>query len=161
IYTTKDGLIDDNIFHIFEDSRGDIWITSFSLLRSGVTRWERATETFHSYTEAEGRPFAPGNAAIFGEDAAGNVWIAIGEQLVRYGAGHFQVFTTADGLPAGNISTLYCDRAGRLWIATGVGGLGRMDDPTAERSQIITYTMADGLSSNQILSAITEDRWGN
>ena len=53
----------------------------------------------------------------------------------------------------------YQDAKGRLWLGTGRGGLARIEDPAAARLAIQRYTMADGLSSDEI-QAITEDRFG-
>jgi hypothetical protein len=38
-------------------------------------------------------------------------------------------------------------------------GLSRVDDPKADRPHFITYTTAEGLSSNDVL-CVTEDQWG-
>jgi ligand-binding sensor domain-containing protein/signal transduction histidine kinase len=156
LYTIRDGLIVDNVFRLFEDSRGDIWINTISMSKSGVTRWERATGTFHSFSEAEGMP--PLWAHAFCEDASGNIWVAYAGGLVRYRAGRFRVFTTGDGLPANSIGGLYLDHAGRLWIATDSGGVSCLDDPNADRPRFVTYTTTHGLSSNQTW-CLAEDRW--
>jgi streptogramin lyase len=55
LYTTRDGLADDNISRLFEDSRGDVWISSYNPPVM-LVRWERSTNTFHKYTEKEGHP---------------------------------------------------------------------------------------------------------
>ncbi len=160
IYTTRDGLIADDVFRLFEDSRGDIWIASWSLVKSGIVRWERATDTFCRYSEADGLPPPPWAAEAFCEDRSGRLWIGIGgEALARYRDGRFTLFTAADGLPTGTIRALYLDHAGRLWIATGEGGLSRIDDPNADRPRFVTFTTAEGLSSNEVW-CITEDGWG-
>ena len=162
VYTTKQGLISNDIFRIFEDSRGDIWIGAWtSVKRSGVTRWERATDTFHTYTQSDGLPPPAWTPSAFGEDSSGNIWLAVGAGLARYSSGRFRVFTPADGLPTGSVNAVYRDHAGRLWIATDAGGVGRIDDPSADHLRFTTYTMTDGLSGNQISSALTEDQWGN
>jgi signal transduction histidine kinase len=70
------------------------------------------------------------------------------------------VFTEADGLPAGQVRGLFLDREGRLWIATSEGGLARIDDPTAKRPHLITYTTRDGLASNQV-NCVTQDNPGH
>ncbi len=152
VYTTKDGLIADDVWRIYEDSRGDIWIASYSRTAIGLARWERATETFYRYTEAH-------RAGAFYEDASGNVWIGGGGTLTRYAAGRFTVFTAADGLPASRFTALHLDPAGRLWIATDAGGLSRVDNPTAERPSFVTYTTANGLSSNHVV-CVTSDLQG-
>ncbi len=161
IYTTKDGLASNDIFRLYEDSRGDIWIATFSEAQGGITRWERATETLHHYGEADGLPLKNADPTVFGEDRAGNLWIGFNDAdfLARFSNGRFTLFTAEDGMPAGSVYDLYLDKAGRLWIATSTDGLARVDDPGAERPQFITYTTAQGLSSNNI-NCITEDAYG-
>lgn len=160
IYTTRDGLASNDILRLFEDSRGDIWIGTAN--PGGPSRWDRATERFHRYTEEDGLPspvnFYPNS---FAEDRAGDVWIGfnVGGGLVRYLNGRFRRLTSADGLAEGSIFNLFVDSSGRLWVPTTRGGVCRIDHPEAERPTIHTYTTADGLSSDDV-KAVTEDRWG-
>ncbi|MBI3951805.1 MAG: ATP-binding protein [Acidobacteria bacterium] len=162
VYTTHDGLPTLDLFRLFEDARGDIWISGTSSVESGLARWARATETLHDMARTEGLPSLKGRTAIsFRDDRAGNLWIGFSwGGLARYRDGRFTFFTTADGLPAGWIYDLYIDQAGRLWIASTLGGLARLDDPGADRLVFTTYTTADGLSSNKI-TCITEDQYGH
>jgi signal transduction histidine kinase len=161
IYTVRDGLADGAILRIFEDSRDDIWISCAGDYR-GLSRWERATNTFHHYTEEDGLP-SRGEfyATSFCEDGAGDVWagFSAGGGLLRYRGGRFAAFTTADGLPGGGIFNLYVDSVGRLWAPTTRGGVFRIDNPTEDHLTGRAYTTADGLSSNDVRS-VTEDRFG-
>ena len=160
IYTTKDGFVSNDVFRLYEDSRHDIWIATFSEAGCGITRWERATETFRHYGEADGLPPRTPIPHAFMEDRAGNLWIGFDpDALARFRDGRFTLFTSEQGLPAGMIDDLYLDHAGRLWIASTTGGLARLDDTNAERPRFITYTTAQALSSNSI-DCITEDRYG-
>ena len=43
-YDHRDGLRADSIFHIFEDSHQDLWVSTEVV--SGLSRWSRATESF-------------------------------------------------------------------------------------------------------------------
>lgn len=157
-FESKDGIGSGEVFRLFEDSRGDIWISTLGSPEGSLTRWQRATRTFHSYPEFG--QLQSGAPTAFREDGAGNLWIgAYSGGLARYRADSFTLFKEADGVPAGMIRSLYIDRRGRLWIAGSVGGLGRIDDLTAERPSIVTYTTAEGLSSNDVW-CITEDQWG-
>jgi PAS domain S-box-containing protein len=158
VYTSQNGLPDNDTAHLFEDSRGDIWIGAFSPGREVLTRWQRATETFHHYSEKDGlRPFCAPSA--FCEDAAGNIWIALrGGGLVRYAAGRFTLFTEADGLPPGDVSNLYLDHAGRLWGSV-YRGLFRIEDPTAGHLRVTTYSTSDGLMG-VLISRVVEDAQG-
>jgi PAS domain S-box-containing protein len=158
VYTSRNGLPENDITRLFEDRRGDIWIAAFSPVREVLTRWERATETFHHYSEADGlRPFnAPSS---FCEDAAGNIWISFrGGGLVRYAAGRFTFFTEADGLPPDKVGNLYLDHAGRLWGPSN-RVLVRIEDPTADHPRITTYSASDGLMGGTIYRVV-EDAQG-
>ncbi|MDQ3131875.1 MAG: hypothetical protein M3Q99_14100, partial [Acidobacteriota bacterium] len=162
VYSERDGLKSADAYRVFEDAADDVWISTRSghQVRSGLTRWQRSTNTFHVFTEAEGLLplIAP---STFAEDKAGNLWMGFYEgRLARYADGRFTVFTTADGVPASFITGLYLDRANRLWISSAMGGLSRIDDPTAPRPKFETYTTADGLSSNNV-RCVVEDLAGN
>jgi len=149
----------DDIFRLFEDSRGDVWISIEGNLRNAVVRWERATESFHTYAETDGLPSFSLPTA-YCEDGHGNLWMGFYDGgLARYRDGHFRFFNQSDGLPTGVVRALFLDHAGRLWAATGSGGVIRLDDPQADRPRFVAYTIADGLSSNSV-SCITEDRLG-
>jgi ligand-binding sensor domain-containing protein/signal transduction histidine kinase len=158
IYTTRDGLPTNELFRLFEDSRGDIWISTLNDPQQSLARWDRATETFYRYRSADGWPES--SATAFCEDQSGNLWVGFyNGYLLRYTQGRFTSFTTADGLPPGLIRGLHCDQAGRLWAATGEGGVVRIDHPDVERPSFTIYGTAEGLSSNQA-TCITEDQHG-
>jgi ligand-binding sensor domain-containing protein/two-component sensor histidine kinase len=159
-YTTKDGLFTDEIFRLFEDSRGDIWISTIGDVINTVMRWERATDTFHGFTTDDNFPARNGPTA-FGEDRAGNIWIGFySGGLIRYHKGKAEVFTAADNLPAGYIHNIFTDSVGRVWVATSAGGVVRFDHPTSEEKPVLTnITTRDGLSSNQA-TCVTEDNFG-
>ncbi|MEZ4973312.1 MAG: two-component regulator propeller domain-containing protein [Cyclobacteriaceae bacterium] len=58
-----------------------------------------------------------------------------------------QVFGVKNGLPQSQITSMYEDDVGYLWIGTRGGGLARFDG-----IQFKNYTRADGLGSNLVLS---------
>jgi signal transduction histidine kinase/ligand-binding sensor domain-containing protein len=167
VYTTRDGLSSDIIFRLYEDGRGDVWISALTDERDArdgsppfhyLQRWERATDTIHGYAEADNIPASAPTA--FREDAHGQLWIGfyLGG-VARYREGRFDFFDAADGLPKGFIRDLWIDHAGRLWVAASEGGVGRLDDTAAERPRFDALTTADGLSSSQA-TCLTEDEWG-
>jgi signal transduction histidine kinase/streptogramin lyase len=163
-HTSRNGLPPAGIISLYGDSRGDLWVGSnlVSAAAGALSRWQRATRTFHVYGVPEGLS-ASMPALAFCEDRSGNLWVgfrgdSVG-RLARYREGRFTMFTNVDGLPAGSIWSLYLDHAGRLWVATTEGGVARLDQPEAEHPQFSPYTTAEGLASDQI-QAITEDQWG-
>jgi ligand-binding sensor domain-containing protein/two-component sensor histidine kinase len=160
VYTTSNGLPGNDIFRLFEDSRGDIWVSTAEMPPNPLTRWERTTGRFHIYSEADGLPAMQIGAMTFAEDRHGHVWVGLADQgLARFQNGHFTVYSESDGVPAGLTGSLHLDRAGRLWIGTSRGGLLRIDNPAEVRPHFIAYTTAEGLSSETV-NAIVEDQWG-
>ena len=164
LYTRRDGLASDVILCLFEDSRGDVWVSSVGEGKrpNGLSRWERFANTFHHYSERDRLPpLDTFYASSFAEDRAGNLWIGFSGDggLLRYRDHDFTFFTGSDGVPAGQMRNIIVDSAGRLWAAAYLGGLCRIDDPTAEHPKPVTYTTAEGLSSNEI-TAVSEDQWG-
>ncbi|HJU57100.1 MAG TPA: two-component regulator propeller domain-containing protein, partial [Pyrinomonadaceae bacterium] len=159
VYTSRDGLLDDAAFMLFEDSRGDMWVSTVGGNDKGLVKWERATNTFRVYGASDGLPpLAPTNSpTAFEEDNAGRLWIGFNDGgLLRYAGGRFEQFTADDGLPSGAITALHRDQLGRLWIATNQGGLSRVDDTSEKRPRFKTYTTDEGLSSNNV-RCVTED----
>jgi len=161
VYDSKNGLPSADVFRLYEDSQGDIWIATFAEAGSGITRWDRATETLHRFSEADGLPLRTSLPSDFCEDASGNLWIGLdnGAGLARYRNGKFKLFQNAGGGPQGEYPSLHVDHVGRLWVATGSVGLIRIDHPDADRPNILTLTTMEGLSSNKVLT-LTEDHWG-
>lgn len=161
-YDSRAGLKGNSMFHIFEDSRGDLWFSTHDAegSRRGLTKWSPATEKFYPFSEAE--RFPPDRApSALAEDRDGDLWFGFYEGgMGRYRNGLFTEFAAADGMPAGLITALFSDRQGRLWIGSALDGLTHVDDPTAAHPRFIKLTLADGLASNNVRS-ITEDLFGN
>jgi len=161
-YSSRDGLKGDHLFHIFEDSRGDLWISvrSGNPEERGLSKWNRATAKFYTFSAADDFP-SDKSPSSFTEDRSGAIWIGFYEGgLARYTGGRFTDFTTANGLPDGLITALHLDQAGRLWVASALGGLSRVDDPGASRLSFINFSTDNGLASNNVRS-VTEDLYGN
>lgn len=161
VYTTADGLAVDDIFVVYEDSHGDVWFSMASPVTNGLARWRRETDRVEVFHDGEGLPplrtFLP---TVFAEDSAGTIWIAFNRGCVaRFRGGRFDLLTESNGVPQGWITALLVDRAGRIWIAAGTGGVGVIDDPGAAHPRVRRLTVADGLSSNSA-RCLVEDAWG-
>lgn len=152
VYTRESGLGGNEIFRLYEDARGDLWVSSFGP-HYNLTRFQRAAGTFENWILAS----AP---TAFTEDRAGNLWIGLYEGgLMRWRDGRFERFPPSQGTPAGFIHALHLDRAGRLWIASGEGGAARVDDPGALRPRFVRYTTREGIATNSI-RCLVEDASG-
>jgi ligand-binding sensor domain-containing protein/two-component sensor histidine kinase len=161
LYTTKDGLAALQVFRLFEDSRGRVWVSTVSPNANGLARWDPSGERLRDLSHSPGLPSLEDELPrSFGEDGSGSVWIGFNNGLARYANGAFRFFTATEGLPAGAIANIHVDSSGRLWLASARGGLVRVDDLGAERPTFVTYTTAQGLSSNNT-EVITEDGAGH
>jgi PAS domain S-box-containing protein len=160
LYTARDGLAQQDLLRLFEDSRGDLWMASLIPGRETLTRWERATGRFHSYSEADGLP--PFNTPYsFYEDSHGVVWIGLRDGgLVRYEGGRFSMRTEADGVPAGQLSGVTADHQGRLWVTASASGLYRIDDVNARPMRPVRVVTPRELHGDS-LSHVVEDHAGN
>ncbi len=154
VYTTKEGLADNNISRLFEDSRGDIWISSFNPPVM-MTRWNRATNTFQQFTEADGFP-GLNWANVFAEDSIGQVWIGMHNGgLIRYRDGNFSFFKTTEKNTPGITQGLLVDRSNRLWMATRGDGSGIITDgPRTGDLRVDPFPVVNELSSRNINTVI-------
>ena len=154
LYTQRDGLAGDDVGRPFEDARGDVWVTSPG---ATLTRWDRATGSFHRYGPAEGLP--PGNAVVsFGEDARGTLWVGLREGgLGRFRDGRFDAFGESHGLPNAMTRSLHRDAQDRLWAATTGGGLIRVEP--GETPRFVRFSTADGLPTDHV-RCLTDDGAG-
>lgn len=158
IYTPADGLQNNEVSNLFEDSSGDIWITT---VNSGVSlqRWKHETGKIIRFSADDGLPQSNG-AVAFAEDADGGIWLGFYfGGLARYKNGKFRFFNAEDGIPAGSIKNIYADKSGRLWVASASRGVFRADNPTGENPKFVNFSTAEGLSSNQA-NCVTEDDFG-
>jgi ligand-binding sensor domain-containing protein/two-component sensor histidine kinase len=158
VFTIGEGLVDDDVHCLFEDSRGNIWVSCRGSV-SGLARWDHATGKFLAFSEADGLTpsFAP---SAFCEDSAKTVWIgSYGGELAVYRNGRFKSFDEEDGVPTGMVTSLHCDRSGRVWMSSNKAGLTRISDPSADQPTFVSITTQDGLASNNV-RCITEDRYG-
>ncbi len=150
-YTGSDGLIGNDVFRLYEDQAGDIWVGA---MRGGAFRWQRASQHFQKI----GSPSS--SASAFQSDDAGNMWMGwwSHSELGRFSNGQLQTFDKSNGLAPGWVTEIFKDHLGRIWIAT-TGGLSRIDNPADAIPKIRNYAGVNALSGHR-LHCITEDRRG-
>ncbi|HJZ81459.1 MAG TPA: two-component regulator propeller domain-containing protein, partial [Pyrinomonadaceae bacterium] len=160
IYSSRDGLTGDQLFHVFEDSKGTLWfsVRDRDPARWSVATWDRNARTFHAFAESDG--FPPRRAvSAFVEDHAGAMWLGLHDGgVLRYAAGRFSEVPA--GLDQSLITAMHRDRQGRIWIASSQNGIAIVTDPDSSTPHFKNLTISDGLGSNNIRS-LTEDSYGN
>ncbi len=182
-YSKADGLSENNVYPIFEDRRGVVWIgtTNGLFKRENETfALVKSTENFQVNAigeDAAGRiliseggtlyvqennqfvPFEPDKIPDVGfiyaihADLENTLWIGGDKGLRRFKDGVLESFTTADGLAGNDVKVIIEARAGGLWIGT-YGGLSRF-----QNGQLMSWTENDDLPS-RTLRALYEDADG-
>ena len=157
VYSTADGLGSPQIIRLFEDSRGDVWISTNAVTKR-VALWDRRSRRVKDLSSFPGLASVSEGfvATAFAEDAHGNVWIGFSGELVRYSNGSFKLFTSRDGVPAGAISGIHRDQKKRLWLVSTRTGLTRVDREGTDQP---AFVPAQGLSTSNI-EAVAEDAEG-
>ena len=136
-FSVREGLPGDQIFSIRQTRNGDLLIG----VHGGVARMHR--ERFGAFTPPD--PFFRVNVYDAMEDAAGDVWLATPNGLIRLRGQHAETVIPGGPVLAMGVSTLCQARDGAVWAGTFGKGLWRVRG--AEQR---LYTTADGLSSDQI-----------
>lgn len=185
-FTTRDGLMGNNIASLYETADGAIWVGT----NQGLSRIRGGK--IESWTSANGLAGNEVNAIT--ADSTGALWIATDEGLSRLDKGRFTSWTTTQGLPGNRvvalsvdsgdsiwasilghglveiraggvvaprlpwqeINALLRDRDGALWIAFDRHGLGRFF-----QGKLTLYGNANGLPSDRTTRALFEDREGD
>jgi ligand-binding sensor domain-containing protein/signal transduction histidine kinase len=160
-YGVQDGLGGNHVFQVFEDSKGRLWISTRDPAGNALSMWDPASASFRVFSQNDGLPSLRDQWANgFFEDRFGQVWIGLeGIGVLRYKHDRFEEFSVRDGVPHGGIRRFHQDAQGRLWLGSGSGGLGRVDNPEAERPTFMKYDRSSGLSASEV-QAITEDHFG-
>jgi len=106
--TVKDGLAQQQVQCIFEDSRGFLWIGT----KQGISRFDG--KNFVNYKKKDGLPSEFVGAIT--EDSKGNIWFRAGEKhLLQFDGIKFNVFGL-DTLVMGTSSALVIDKQDRLYV---------------------------------------------
>ncbi|HYJ91956.1 MAG TPA: PAS domain S-box protein, partial [Pyrinomonadaceae bacterium] len=159
-YDGHNGLRGDLMFHIFEDSHRNVWISNrvFNQPLQGWSRWNRKSQSFTWFSEDDGYPTSK-SVSSFAEEQSGGIWIGFYEGgLAHFQNGRFDMLND-ENTPKGAITALHIDKTGKLWVASSLSGLGILD-LTAPQLSLTHFTTENGLSSNNVRS-LTEDDFGN
>lgn len=157
ILDKKSGLIDDMVNIMYEDSRGNLWLGSYTAPRGGISILrDNMVQTFD--TES-GLPH--NNITSIAEDSAGNIWVGTG-LYKRGGAARFHLekgkwiidslITYEDGLPGEKVRSLYIDRNFNTWFGTEYEGLA-----VFHRDHITILSKDNGLSHPEIKCILQDE----
>ena len=120
-YTTRDGLVGNEVRCVFADSRGRVWIGAD---HAGVSCFDGTS--FRNYTSEDGLA----NNRVFRvyEDRSGALWFStLGAGVTRYDGTTFTAYPKLGTLT--HVQSILQDAAGTLWFGCS-GGLFRLDGET-------------------------------
>jgi ligand-binding sensor domain-containing protein len=152
---------DENIFRLFQDRIGDLWISNQHYPENVLTIWNRRTRAFDRFPNSKGGPdLVNDRIQAYSEDRSGAVWMGLEQGgLWRRSRTGFQHYGAAEGAPGRSINGLYPDSKGRIWVGSSIAGVSRIDEPESLHPAFVSYTTRQGLSSNEV-QCITEDLTG-
>lgn len=143
--TVDDGLIDNNIRVIFEDSQGNIWIGTFF----GITRISKNSGELVNFTTDNGLSHVYIMSIM--EDSEHNIWVGTKTGLHLFEDGKFKVYNAKDGLAGDFVFKSFEDKENVMWVASNAG-LSRYKDGKFNK-----ITVEDGLISNTIFQVLEDD----
>ncbi len=153
VFSELDGLSGDDIYDLFEDREGDIWVASVN----GLDRFRELPVV--TYSRNQGLSDIPWGAVLAARD--GSVWFGTLDGLNRLNQGQVTVYRqhraradvreiVGSGLPDEGVGSLFQDYRGRIWVST-LTGIGNL-----ENDRFIPTAAPGGL-----VDSLTDDTSGN
>ena len=151
LFTTRDGLSENNIRAIAEDAAGNLWIGTE---KSGLNFFKDG-----KFTALQKSPDGlPGNdISCLYLDKDGVLWVGTsGHGLARFHNGKWKQYSTENGLVSNSIGYIIEDGDGYLWLGSNAGLMRiqkkSLNDFSGDPTEIIpcrTYGKADGLPTRE------------
>jgi ligand-binding sensor domain-containing protein/signal transduction histidine kinase len=145
-------LAGNRIRHIYEDSKGTIWIATSEGGLDKVTeaKDERLQFQHFQYSSTEAGSLGSNSPMIVYEDSRGRLWVGTDGSGLNLLDNKTGKFANVKGLlknGLNNVLGILEDKEGLLWLSTN-NGLARYE-PSTEQLKI--YDVSDGLQSNSFL----------
>ncbi|MDJ0928581.1 MAG: two-component regulator propeller domain-containing protein [Gammaproteobacteria bacterium] len=161
--TLADGLSQNTVMAILQDSQGYLWFGT----ENGLNRYDGYSFTRFARDSRDPSALRSDFIWAMAEDAKTNLWLATdGGGVARWDrrSGEFENFvhdaTQPESLASNLVRTLIVDRDGAVWVAHREAGLDRLD-PATGRVTHFRHDPADptSLSSDSVFSLL-QDRAG-
>ncbi len=135
-------------------------VVSWAAPCAGQARWTGFTGETFQHVATESTPEVRNPTSLI-QDRHGFLWIGSQDGLVRWDGYRFKLYRPdADvkgTLPDNDVCNLFVDAAGRLWIATNVGGLALYDEG---HDNFVTYAAGPKGLSHVTVNAVADDGQG-
>jgi ligand-binding sensor domain-containing protein/serine phosphatase RsbU (regulator of sigma subunit) len=149
---TIDGLSDNDVTSLFQDSKGNIWIGT---KQKGISLFNGST--YKLLNAEQGLTF--NSITSIAEDKKGNVWVGTeGGGAFVYDGSKFKKYKTADGLISDFVTLIAVDEKDMVWLGTNKG-LSKFESAT---NTFLSYSKNDGFTGIETkLEASYRDNEGN
>ena len=153
VFSELDGLSGDDIYDLFEDREGNLWVATIN----GLDRFHEIPVV--TYSKKQGSSAIPWGGVLTAGD--GSVWFANLDGLNRLDQGQITAYRqhpsgggiseiVGGGLPDEGVGSLFQDSRGRIWVST-LSGIGYL-----ENDRFVPTAAPGGLAAS-----LTEDSSGN
>jgi ligand-binding sensor domain-containing protein len=110
-YSHNNGLNDDFVYRVIEDSNGNIWIGT----HRGVNIYDGIS--WRGYTQDD--QLIDNWITVIKEDSKGNIWIGTIKGLSVFDGKSWVNYTQENGLADNIVQAIHEDQNGNIWIGTG------------------------------------------
>ncbi|PCJ55377.1 MAG: hypothetical protein COA79_20855 [Planctomycetota bacterium] len=141
-YTTNDGLINDKVHSVAEDSAGAIW---FGTLK-GLSKFNNGI--WASYLPTNSIQNNEINSIM--EDRSGVIWFGTEKGASKLDGTNWTNYTSSDGLVDNRIRSVVQDLSDNIWFGTANGA------SNYDGSNWTNYTTNEGLYKNLIISLYSD-----
>src|SRR5262249_11718269 len=122
-----------NIFRLFQERNGDLWISEQHAPGRHLTILNPQTRQVSRFPSASGEPdLANDRIQAYSQDRSRAVWFGLERGgLWRRSAAGFRHYGSDEGAPE-SINWIHTDSKNRIWVASNIGGVSRIDDPESD-----------------------------
>jgi signal transduction histidine kinase/ligand-binding sensor domain-containing protein len=162
--TSKDGLVQNNVVEILQDSRGFMWFGT----SAGLNRYDGYDFRLYEHIPGEENSMITSQISSMYEDSQGYIWVGHpGGGLDRYDpeTDRFESFNKLPDsnteLPRSNLAAIIEDDQQNLWLGTFGFGLYKINKDRTRLTRVVNdSSRPESLESNSI-SALLKDSKGN
>jgi ligand-binding sensor domain-containing protein/signal transduction histidine kinase/CheY-like chemotaxis protein len=147
-YSVEDGLAHSDIYTVFQDSKGYLWIGYYG---GGLDRFDG--KKFVNFTVKDGLSNDVVTSIV--EDKDENLWIGTHDGICKYNGRTFTSYTQEDGLIQPRVSRICPGRDGYLWVALYLHGVSRFD---TTRLHFKNFTTVNGLIDNDAICILVDSK---
>ena len=162
--TSEDGLSNNSVYCILQDSRGFMWFGTYD----GLNRYDGYTFKIFKNDPADSTSLSNNTVWSILEDSSGYIWVGTNVGLNKYNRDtekftHYLNDTTNSRSISNNISNIvYEDENGTIWIGTD-NGLNRYNRTTDDFTHFFFEGFVDSTRfywNNNRITVLTEDHNG-